>query len=270
MTVMVHNQASTVSMPATLDDLQFVDGNGQPDEHGDVAVLATSGDGRVALQLSRVRQLEFMHRILGDSISGYSIWLRDDQLETVFRIYFWRYEKTDANDSFHQLFMDLMTKYGTTSGLLIQTPLTVQRVRLFFRGIATESSPASAPSKGLEAPKCIQRLVLLFHTCRVTVQHLGVSPTGDRPDIRPRHALEQRRAWQRSAGRHGTCPWSRLRPWRTVGRCPALSRGTPSVLSSRSPKDPGSSLASCPGSTSVIPELQGRVARPGPSIPCRG
>ena len=116
-TVMVHNQASTVSIPATLADLEFVDGNGQPDEHGDIAVLATGGDGRVALQLSRVHQLEFMHRTLGDSISGYSIWLRDDQLETAFRIYLWRYEKTYANDSLHQLFVNLMKKYGTTVAL---------------------------------------------------------------------------------------------------------------------------------------------------------
>ena len=113
-TVMVHNQAATVSIPATLAGLEFVDGNGQPDEGGDIAVLATDGNGRVALQLSRVRQLEFMYRTPGDSLSGYSIWLRDDQLETVLRIYIWRYGKSDANDSLRQRFMDLMKKYGTT------------------------------------------------------------------------------------------------------------------------------------------------------------
>lgn len=46
--VMVHNAAATVSIPATLDDLEFVDGSGNPDQHGGIAVLATDGDGRVA------------------------------------------------------------------------------------------------------------------------------------------------------------------------------------------------------------------------------
>ena len=116
-TVMVHNQSATVSIPATLAGLEFVDGNGQPDERGDIAVLATDGDGYVALQLSRVRHLEFMHRTMGDSISGYSIWLRDDQLETVFRIYLWRYGKLEANDPVHQMFVGLMEKYGATVAL---------------------------------------------------------------------------------------------------------------------------------------------------------
>ena len=116
-TLMVHNQSATVSIPATLAGLEFVDGNGQPDERGDIAVLATDGDGRVALQLSRVRHLEFMRRTLGDSISGYSIWLRDDQLDTVFRIYLWRYGKPDANDSVNQMFVGLIEKYGATVAL---------------------------------------------------------------------------------------------------------------------------------------------------------
>ena len=113
-TVMVHNQTATVFISATLAGLEFVDGNGQPDESGDIAVLVTDGDGHVTLQLSRVRQLEFMHRTPGESLSGYSIWLRDDQMETVFRIYLWRYGKLYADDLLHHLFMDLMRKYGST------------------------------------------------------------------------------------------------------------------------------------------------------------
>ena len=112
--VMVHNTAATVSIPATLDDLQFVDGSGNPDTDGGIAVLTTDGDGRVALQLSRIRRLEFIHRTLGNGMPSYAIWMGDDQLETVYRIYLRRSENAAANPLRHQLFMALMDKYGST------------------------------------------------------------------------------------------------------------------------------------------------------------
>ena len=112
--VMVHNQAATVSIPATLDDLQFVDGSGVPDENGGIAALTTDGDGRVALQLSRVRRLEFIHRVLGNGMPSYAIWLGDDRLETVYRIYLRRSENAAANPLRHQLFLALIDKYGST------------------------------------------------------------------------------------------------------------------------------------------------------------
>ena len=110
--VMVHNPAATMSIPATLADLQFVDGSGQPREDGDIAVLATDGDGRVALQLGRVRQLEFLQRTLGNGMPSYAIWLRDDDLETVYRIYLRRSENVAANPLRHELFMSLIATYG--------------------------------------------------------------------------------------------------------------------------------------------------------------
>ena len=112
--VMVHNAAATVSIPATLDDMQFVDGSGNPDTGGGIAVLTTDGDGRVALQLSRVRRLEFIHRVLGNGMPSYAIWMGDDQLETVYRIYLRRSENAAANPMRHQLFMTLTEKYGST------------------------------------------------------------------------------------------------------------------------------------------------------------
>ncbi len=112
--VMVHNAAATVSIPATLDDLEFVDGSGKPDAEGGIAVLTTDGDGRIALQLSRVRRLEFTHRTLGNGMPSYGIWMGDDQLETVYRIYLRRSENAAANPLRHQLFLALMDKYGST------------------------------------------------------------------------------------------------------------------------------------------------------------
>jgi len=112
--VMVHNGAATVSIPATLDDLHFVDGSGNPDAEGGIAVLTTDGDGRVALQLSRIRRLEFIHRVLGNGMPSYGIWMGDDQLETVYRIYLRRSENAAANPLRHQLFLALMDKYGST------------------------------------------------------------------------------------------------------------------------------------------------------------
>ena len=114
---MVHNTAATMSIPSTLSNLELVDGNGQVDERGNIAVLATDGDGRVALQLSRIRQLEFLHRTLGNGTPSYAIWLRDGDLETVYRIYLRRSEHEDTNPLRHTLFMALVEKYGSVVNL---------------------------------------------------------------------------------------------------------------------------------------------------------
>lgn len=115
--VMVHNAAASVSIPSTLSNLELVDGNGQADERGDIAMLATDGDGRVALQLSRIRQLEFLHRSLGNGMPSYAIWLRDGDLETVYRIYLRRSENEASNPLRHALFMALVEKYGSLVNL---------------------------------------------------------------------------------------------------------------------------------------------------------
>lgn len=115
--VMVHNAAASVSVPMTLSNLELADGNGRADERGDIAVLVTDGDGRAALQLSRIRQLEFLHRTLGNGMPSYAIWLRDDDLETVYRIYLRRSENEDSNPLRHGLFMALVEKYGSVVNL---------------------------------------------------------------------------------------------------------------------------------------------------------
>ena len=110
--VMVHNPAATVSIPASLDSLQFVDGSGRVDPTGDIALLATDGDGQVSLQLSRIRQVEFLFRQLRNGMPSYSIWLRDDDLATVYRIYLRRSENPANNPLRHRLFMDLIDQHG--------------------------------------------------------------------------------------------------------------------------------------------------------------
>ena len=110
--IMVHNPVATVSIPATLDNLQFVDGSGKASATGDIAALTTDGDGQAALQLSRVRQVEFLYRQLRNGLPSYSIWLRDDDLATVYRIYLRRSENPANNPLRHRLFMDLIERYG--------------------------------------------------------------------------------------------------------------------------------------------------------------
>ena len=110
--IMVHNPAATVSIPATLDNLQFVDGSGKASATGDIALLTTDGDGQAALQLSRIRQVEFLYRQLRNRMPSYSIWLRDDDLATVYRIYLRRSANPANNPLRHRLFMDLIERYG--------------------------------------------------------------------------------------------------------------------------------------------------------------
>ncbi len=115
--IMVHNPAATVSIPATLDNLQFVDGSGRVGPTGDIARLTTDGDGQAALQLSRIRQVEFLYRQLRNGTPSYSICLRDDDLATVYRIYLRRSENPDHNPLRHRLFMDLIEQYGEKATL---------------------------------------------------------------------------------------------------------------------------------------------------------
>ena len=110
--IMVHNAAVTVSIPATLDNLQFMDGNGRASATGDIALLRTDGDGQATLQLSRVRQVEFLCRELRNGMPSYSVWMRDDDLATVYRIYLRRSETPANNPLRHRLFMDLIERYG--------------------------------------------------------------------------------------------------------------------------------------------------------------
>ena len=115
--VMVHNSAAVVSIPATLADLELIDGDGRQSELGDIAVLTTDGDGRAAIQLSRIRQVEFMHRMLGNDMPSYAIWMRDESLETVYRIYLCRSDDESSNPARHRLFMQLIDKYGARVSL---------------------------------------------------------------------------------------------------------------------------------------------------------
>lgn len=110
--IMVHNPAATVTIPATLANLQFVDGSGRVNPDGEIALLSTDGDGQAALQLSRIRQVEFLHRTLGNGMPSYAVWMRDDDLATVYRIYLRRSENPANNPLRHRLFMDLIQKYG--------------------------------------------------------------------------------------------------------------------------------------------------------------
>ena len=115
--VMVHNSAAVVSIPATLADLELIDGDGRQSELGDIAVLTTDGDGRAAIQLSRIRQVEFMHRMLGNDMPSYAIWMRDESLETVYRIYLRRSDDESSNPARDRLFMQLIDKYGARVSL---------------------------------------------------------------------------------------------------------------------------------------------------------
>ena len=115
--VMVHNSAAVVSIPATLADLELIDGDGRQSDLADIAVLTTDGDGRAAIQLSRIRQVEFMHRMLGNDMPSYAIWMRDESLETVYRIYLRRSDDESSNPARHRLFMQLIDKYGARVSL---------------------------------------------------------------------------------------------------------------------------------------------------------
>ena len=105
--IMISNTASTAEVYMMMDDVRFT-------EKGDI-VTFMSGDGtHLHLNLEQVRQVQFIHRMNEQDLPSYSVWFKDENEETLLRIYLRKSDNDETNQPRHNLFMSLLEKYGDT------------------------------------------------------------------------------------------------------------------------------------------------------------
>ncbi len=103
--LMVTNTASTAEVYMMMDDLRFT-------EKEDIVTFMDTDGTHLHLNLDKVREVEFLHQMNERNLPSYSVWFRDAELETVFRIYLRKSDNDETNQPRHDLFMHLLEKYG--------------------------------------------------------------------------------------------------------------------------------------------------------------
>ena len=103
--LMVSNTAGTAEVYMMMDDLRFT-------EKEDIVTFMDPDGTHLHLNLDLVREVEFIHQMNERNLPSYSVWFRDEELETVFRIYLRKSDNDETNQPRHDLFMHLLEKYG--------------------------------------------------------------------------------------------------------------------------------------------------------------
>ena len=105
--LMVSNTAGTAEVYMMMDDLRFT-------EKEDIVTFMDPDGTHLHLNLDLVREVEFLHQMNERNLPSYSVWFKDEERETVFRIYLRKSDDDETNQPRHDLFMHLLEKYGKT------------------------------------------------------------------------------------------------------------------------------------------------------------
>jgi hypothetical protein len=105
--LMVSNTVSTAEVYMVFDDLRFT-------EKGDVVTFMTQEDTHLHMYLDRVKEVQFIHKMNEQGLPSYSVWFKDQDLEPILRIYLRKSDNEETNQPRHDLFINLMEKYGDT------------------------------------------------------------------------------------------------------------------------------------------------------------
>ena len=105
--IMISNTASTAEVYMMMDDVRFT-------EKGDIVTFMSSDGTHLHLNLEQVRQVQFIHRMNEQDLPSYSVWFKDENEETLLRIYLRKSDNDETNQPRHNLFMSLLEKYGDT------------------------------------------------------------------------------------------------------------------------------------------------------------
>ena len=105
--LMVSNTAGTAEVYMMMDDLRFT-------EKEDIVTFMDPDGTHLHLNLDLVREVEFLHQMNERDLPSYSVWFKDEERETVFRIYLRKSDDDETNQPRHDLFMHLLEKYGKT------------------------------------------------------------------------------------------------------------------------------------------------------------
>ena len=108
--VMLESTAASAEVYMDFDDLRFT-----PD--GRVVTLMVPGGTHMHLDMSKIRQAEFVHTTNDRGLPSYQLWMRDGDGNPAMRIYLRRSDDDATNPPRHEFFMSLLEKYPGPIGL---------------------------------------------------------------------------------------------------------------------------------------------------------
>ena len=102
--VMLESTAASAEVYMDFDDLRFT-----PD--GRIVTLMVPGGTHMHLDMSKIREAEFIHTTNDQGLPSYQLWLRDGAGNPALRIYLRKSEIEATNPLRHSFFMALLDKY---------------------------------------------------------------------------------------------------------------------------------------------------------------
>ena len=102
--VMLESSAASAEVYMDFDDLRFT-----PD--GRIVTLMAPGGTHMHLDMSKIREAEFIHTTNDQGLPSYQLWMRDGEGSPAMRIYLRKSDDDDTNPPRHNFFMSLLDKY---------------------------------------------------------------------------------------------------------------------------------------------------------------
>ena len=102
--VMLESTAASAEVYMDFDDLRFT-----PD--GRIVTLMVPGGTHMHLDMSKIREAEFIHTTNDQGLPSYQLWMRDGDGHPAMRIYLRKSDHDATNPPRHQFFMALLDKY---------------------------------------------------------------------------------------------------------------------------------------------------------------
>ena len=102
--VMLESTAASAEVYMDFDDLRFT-----PD--GRIVTLMVPGGTHMHLDMSKIREAEFVHTTNDQGLPSYQLWMRDGEGNPAMRIYLRKSDVDATNPPRHEFFMGLLGKY---------------------------------------------------------------------------------------------------------------------------------------------------------------
>ena len=110
--VMLESTAASAEVYMDFDDLRFT-----PD--GRIVTLMVPGGTHMHLDMSKIREAEFVHTTNDQGLPSYQLWMRDGDGNPAMRIYLRKSDEDATNPPRHEFFMGLLVKYPSKIALSV-------------------------------------------------------------------------------------------------------------------------------------------------------
>ena len=110
--VMLESTAASAEVYMDFDDLRFT-----PD--GRIVTLMVPGGTHMHLDMSKIREAEFIHTTNDQGLPSYQLWMRDGDGNPAMRIYLRKSDDDATNPPRHEFFMGLLDKYPNRIALSV-------------------------------------------------------------------------------------------------------------------------------------------------------